>query len=154
MELPLRTWDLTTKVHHGWLPTMTYGSMIHIYSSRRWFPILNSKVNLTSHLIKNTAWMISTDFRTSCQRTGHGNKQWVSLRSKGASHTVNQQDKIIINHPESKGAFFILLFWGVTRPWYLLLPVKPTIGQYTFQLVTYITICNMHIGMVSYFSAF
>ena len=24
---------------------------------------------------KNTAWMVSIDFRTSCQETGHGNKQ-------------------------------------------------------------------------------
>ena len=130
-----------TKVHHGRLPTTTYGSVIHIYSSRRWSPILNSKVNLTSHLIKNTVRMVSIDFRTSCQETGYGNKQWVFLGSKGASLTVNRQDKIIINHPENKGAFFVPVILGSDKA-----TVSVATGQTDYWPV-YISIGNIHNNM-------
>ena len=45
------------------------------------------------------------------------------------------------------------LFSGVTRQWCLLLLVKPSIGQSTYQSVTLATMCDVHITMVSCFSA-
>ena len=108
-ELPLRTWDLMTKVHHGQLPTTSYGSMIHIYSSRRWSPTLNSKANLTLSRIQRR-WSASI---SGLHVRILGTETSSECFSDHKVHHSLWTDRVIINHPENKGHSSCLLFWGV-----------------------------------------
>ena len=63
------------------------------------------------------------------------------LGSKGASLTVNRQDKIIINHPKNKGAFFVPVILGSDKT-----TVSVATGQ-TDYWPGYISIGNIHNNM-------
>ena len=95
------------KVHHGQLLATIYGSVMHTSSFKRWYPTLTLPGNLTLCLIKNIAQMDNIGLRTSCLATGPGNKQWVDLRHWVYLFIQYPQDKIIIDHPKNKGAFFM-----------------------------------------------
>ena len=95
------------KVYHGQLLTMIYGSMMHTSSFKRWYPTLTSLGNLTLCLFKIIAQMDNIGLRTSCLETGLGNKRWVDLRHWVYLFNQYPQDKIIIDHPKNKGAFFV-----------------------------------------------
>ena len=125
------------KVHHGQLLTMIYGSMMHTSLFKRWYPTPTLLGNLTLPLIKNIAQMDNFGSRTSCLVTGLGNKQWVNLRHWVYLFIQYPQDKIIIDHPENKGAFFVPIIIGSNKT-----TVSVVTGQTVYSPV-YISISNI-----------
>lgn len=77
---------------------------------------------------------------------------WAWKQVVSASQIEQVHDSLCANRiksssitPRTRGHSLSLLFSGVTGPWCLLLPDRLTIGQYTFQLVTFTTTCSTHI---------